>query len=380
MAKRFWPRKSWMRSMTVISDSNLPPATIVTSVLPGTPAPFGWSPEVRPRPPLAWRSAGRRQPTARTSGAQNDFYQSGFFGVEPVKPSDSFGQRRDCAEQRSRLNGAAGHHVQTRRVFTCRCARTVQRKFARDHHLQRQWDGRRHVANQCYRTSLANAADRQIYSGSNADGLKGDICSTSVRELKYLLQSLPIGAIHGVSRAQFRRQGQLVLGYVRRDNASAPCHAQSLDKGKADHPCANHHSRVVERQGCSSRGMESDGQWLDQSRLLEGQRFRNPIEKVLWDGHVFGKRAVLPVIFAGYSEHTAPIAEVDVASSAEVAAATVSRGIECYSVARLPVRSSGPNLGDDAGSFMSHDDRRPAPARTAIHAMNITAANPAGLD
>jgi hypothetical protein len=126
--------------------------------------------------------------------------------------------------------------------------------------------------------------------------------------------------------------------------------------------------------------MESDGQGLDQGRLLEGQRFWKPIENVLWDGHVFGKRAVLPVVFAGYSQHTALIAEVDLASSAEVTTATVSRGIECYPVARLPVRSFGPNLGDDAGSFMSHDDRRPAPARTAIHAMNITAANPAGFD
>ena len=64
--------------------------------------------------------------------------------------------------------------------------------------------------------------------------------------------------------------------------------------------------------------MQGDGERLNQGGVLERQPIRQPIKYVLRHGHEFGKRAVLPVIFARDPQHAPVIAQVDQAAPAKL--------------------------------------------------------------
>jgi len=100
----------------------------------------------------------------------------------------------------------------------------------------------------------------------------------------------------------------------------------------------------------------------------------------LRDGDVLGKGALLAVIAAGDAEHAAILAQVDAATAAIVARATIYRGIKGDTRTRLPLLDGGADPGDDAGGFMPHDNRRLPPSGAAVHAVNVAAADAAGLD
>ena len=100
---------------------------------------------------------------------------------------------------------------------------------------------------------------------------------------------------------------------------------------------------------------------------------------MLWHRNEFGERAVLPIFFARHTQHAPPVAEIDFATLAKRAFATVKCRIERDSIARLPAGNFVPDVGDDARCLMAHDDRWPTTPGAAIHAMNIAAANSASF-
>src|SRR4051812_14480288 len=93
----------------------------------------------------------------------------------------------------------------------------------------------------------------------------------------------------------------------------------------------------------------------------------------------FSECAVLPIIFAGDTEHAAVVAEVDFTAPAEFAMAAVNCGVERDAIAGGPALDGAANLRDDAAGFVAHDDRRAAAASAAVHAVDVAAANAAGF-
>ena len=71
--------------------------------------------------------------------------------------------------------------------------------------------------------------------------------------------------------------------------------------------------------------------------MLERQFIGSMIKNALWDGDVFRESTVLAVIFAGYSQHAAIIAEVYLAAPTVLTLAAINRGIERDPVPRRPI-------------------------------------------
>ena len=126
--------------------------------------------------------------------------------------------------------------------------------------------------------------------------------------------------------------------------------------------------------------MEGDRNRLDERGLLERKVSGQAVEDVLWDGDVLGKRAVLPVVVAGHPEHPAVVAQVDQPAAAVVAVAAVDSRVEGDAIADLPAGHCRAHLRDDARRLVAHDHRRDAPARAAVQAVYVAAADAAGLD
>src|SRR2546421_12176849 len=100
---------------------------------------------------------------------------------------------------------------------------------------------------------------------------------------------------------------------------------------------------------------------------------------MLRHGHEFRKRAVLPVFFAGNPQHPSMVAEIDLSAPAKLTLAAVDGGIKGDAVPGSPALYLAPGRGDNTGSFVPHDDGRPAPARASIHPVHVAAANAARL-
>ena len=71
------------------------------------------------------------------------------------------------------------------------------------------------------------------------------------------------------------------------------------------------------------------------------------------------------------------VAEVNLTVPAKTAVAAINGRVEGHPVAGQPGGHGPPDLGNDSGHLVSHDDGGPAPTRASVHAMNVAAANPA---
>src|ERR1051326_3171010 len=96
--------------------------------------------------------------------------------------------------------------------------------------------------------------------------------------------------------------------------------------------------------------------------MFKGQFRWQPIQNARGDADEFGESSVLAVVFTGDAEDAASLAEVDLTFAAKIALATIDGGIESNTVAFFPGASAFAELGDYAGSFVPHDDRRAAAA------------------
>ena len=81
--------------------------------------------------------------------------------MEPVEPGLPLGQRRDGADERGHVDGAAGHQLDRLGILAAGRARPEERDLPRDDRLQRQHDFGREVADERDDAALADAADRR---------------------------------------------------------------------------------------------------------------------------------------------------------------------------------------------------------------------------
>jgi hypothetical protein len=72
------------------------------------------------------------------SGLQYDFEQARFTLVEAVEPRDSFGERRDCADERANVYFFSRHEVEDNGIFAVHRAGSEQGDLARDDGLEGQ--------------------------------------------------------------------------------------------------------------------------------------------------------------------------------------------------------------------------------------------------
>src|SRR5208282_2823762 len=73
------------------------------------------------------------------------------------------------------------------------------------------------------------------------------------------------------------------------------------------------------------------------------------------------------------------IAQVDQPALAKPARATRNGRVKGYTVALFPMSDLFSYLGDDAGSFVAHDDGWHAASGGTVHPMHVAAADPARL-
>src|SRR5690606_15622168 len=142
----------------------------------------------------------------------------------------------------------------------------------------------------------------------------------------------------------------------------------------------HHHSCITQVKGCQAHGVDGDGHRLHQGCLLEGHPFWQVVGNVAGNSYKLSQSTILPVIIAGYAQHSAVVAEIDAALPAEMAPPAVDGGIESDAVARSKTLHTLPHRGHHPGGFMAHDDGRLAPACAAIQAMYVASADGAGLD
>ena len=71
-----------------------------------------------------------------------------------------------------------------------------------------------------------------------------------------------------------------------------------MHQRETDHPCADHHDRIIQCWRRAANRVQGDGERLNQRGVLKRQPVRQSIKNVLRHGYVFSKRAVLPVILA----------------------------------------------------------------------------------
>ena len=119
---------------------------------------------------------------------------------------------------------------------------------------------------------------------------------------------------------------------------------------------------------------------FDERGTFKRQIVGQPIKNALWRDDKFRERAMLSILRAGDAEHPAIVTQIDFASTAIVAMPAINGGIQSNAVADFPVRDTGADLGNDARRLVTHDDRRLAAARAAVHAVDIAAADAARLD
>jgi hypothetical protein len=86
---------------------------------------------------------------------------------------------------------------------------------------------------------------------------------------------------------------------------------------------------------------------------------------------------VAPIIATRHAKHRAVVAEVDVAAPAEIAFAARHGRVERDAIAGLEAVDRATCPLDDAGGFVSHDERRNAPPCRSVVAVDVAAADAA---
>ena len=126
--------------------------------------------------------------------------------------------------------------------------------------------------------------------------------------------------------------------------------------------------------------VQRDGNWFGKRGLLERHLWWQAIDNILGDGDVLSERAMLAKLVAGNAEDPAISTKIRVASAASVARATRNCRIHGHAVARPNARHCHANFYNDTGSFMTHHERWPAAPRRTVVAVDIAAANTAGVN
>src|SRR5437879_3326964 len=114
--------------------------------------------------------------------------------------------------------------------------------------------------------------------------------------------------------------------------------------------------------------------------MLEWKSVRQPVQNALGDRDEFGESTLLAILFAGDTQHASPLAKVYLPQPTKLTFPAIDSGIEGYTITHSPARYSVSDPANDSGSFMAHNNRWTATPGTAIHPMNVAAADAAGHD
>src|SRR6266849_2917059 len=111
--------------------------------------------------------------------------------------------------------------------------------------------------------------------------------------------------------------------------------------------------------------------------VLKGESFGETVEDIFGYGDIFRKCPITTIIAARDAQNLPVIAQIDVATTAEMAVTAGDRRVESDPFAGVPRLDVPACLGDDTGRFVAHHQwRNPAAGRT-IQAVDVAPADPA---
>jgi hypothetical protein len=126
--------------------------------------------------------------------------------------------------------------------------------------------------------------------------------------------------------------------------------------------------------------MDGNGDGFEHRCVREGEILRQAIENALRYGYIFSKCAGTAIVTTGDAHYLAVVAKVDLTTPAELADTAVDSGVEGDAVAGTITGDAFTHGRNHAGSLVAHHDRRNAPPRAAVIAMDVAAAYSAGRD
>ena len=163
------------------------------------------------------------------------------------------------------------------------------------------------------------------------------------------------------------------------EDAGRTC-AEDLDEQEPDESGSNHDDGIAEGDRRDGRSVGGDGGRFRKRCVDEIESFGHGVDYPLRHDHIFGEGAGAAVFGAGDAEDSAVVAEIDIAPAAVKAFAAVFGRIEGDAVSGPEARDTLADGGDFSRGLMAHDDRRPAPSRGAVHAVDVGAADRRGPD
>ena len=132
--------------------------------------------------------------------------------------------------------------------------------------------------------------------------------------------------------------------------------------------------------GCARHRVQRDGERLRQGGGHHRGPGSQPMDDARRNGDPLGERPVAPPLVGRDAEDATVVAQVRQAVGAEPAPPAVDGAVERDGLARREARDRSADRLDRARRLVAHDQRRDAPARAAVHAVDVAAADPDGLD
>lgn len=183
-----------------------------------------------------------------------------------------------------------------------------------------------------------------------------------------------------LSGAELLGEIQAILVNVGDENFFAACGANGLQSEDADGAGTDDQNGVAGGDVREVDTVDGHGNGFEHGGFGERKIFRKAMQDARGHGDEFGEGSGAAVVAAGDAQDLATVAEVHVTAETARASAAVDRGIEGDAIARSETAYGGTDGGDNAGSFVAHDQRGDTAAGAAVVAVNVAAANAAGGD
>jgi len=275
------------------------------------------------------------------------------------------------------LDCAGGEEFDGAGIFAGRCAGALQADLARDDFLQREIDVRSDVSDEDDGAAFAGGVDGSDDGFGPADTFEGDVDALIVGELENLRLENFVGE-QSFRGAELFGECEAVLIDVSDKNFFAACGAEGLQSEDADGAGADNESGVGGLEMSEIYCVDGDGDGFEHGGFGEGEIIGEGVKDARGDGHEFGEGSGTTVVTAGDAEDLAVVAKIYITTEAVGTGAAVDGGVESDAIAWGEFFYVGADGFDDAGGFVSHDERRDAAAGGAVVAVDIAAADAAG--
>src|SRR5882724_5238519 len=297
--------------------------------------------------------------------------------MQPFEPLWTFVQRRNCGDQRLYSDSSRCQEFHGLRVFSCRCARSLQADLPRDHLLQRQSDFGGNVPDQYDGSTLANRLDSATHSLVSSHCFNRHVHTDATGKVQYLLHEASVDRQHRC-RTDFLSKFEAREVDVRYENAGATGDAQRLCNEQSNHARPENKSRAVGRNLRQRNGVNRNGHGLQHRCFCKRKIVRQPIYDAGRNDNIFGKGPRATIVRARDSHNLAVVAEIYFPAAAGTASAAIDGGIECDSVSFRESFHIGAHCGDSSGGFVSHDNGRDTAPRRTIVAVDVATADATG--